>query len=94
MEGIPMPQSRRTSKTKAIQNALGQLGWHANANDVVALLASYGVEVNEGLVSKVKVESLKDSTGVKRQMTKAQQARQPPVIPRIRRVPQRRSYWR
>ena len=89
-----MPKSRRTSKTKAIQNALGQLGWHANAKDIVALLASFGIEVTEGLVGKVKVESLKDSTGVKRRMENARQVRQPPVIPRIRRVPQHRSYRR
>ena len=89
-----MSKSRRTSKTKAIQNALGQLGWHANANDVVALLAEYGIEVSEGLVGKVKVEGLKDSTGVKRQMEKARQVQQPPVIPRIRKVPQQRSYRR
>jgi len=87
-----MPKPRRTSKSKAIQNALGQLGWHSNAKDVVALLASYGVEVSEGLVGKVKVEGLKDSTGVKRRMENARQVRQPPVIPRIRRVPQQRKY--
>ena len=89
-----MPKSHRTSKTKAIQNAFGQLGWHANAKDVVALLANYGVEVTEGLVGKIKGESLKDSTSVKRRMENAQQVRQPPVIPRIRRVPQQRSYRR
>ena len=89
-----MSKSHRTSKTKAIQNALGQLGWHANAKDVVALLASYGVQVSEGLISKVKVENLKDSTGVKRRMEKARQVQQPAVIPRIRRVPQQRSYRR
>lgn len=89
-----MPKSRHTSKTKAIQNALGQLGWHANAKDVVAMLAEYGIEVSEGLVSKVKVEGLKGSTGLKRRTTKAQQVQQPPVIPRIRKVPQQRSYRR
>ena len=89
-----MPKSRRTSKTKAIQNALGQLGWHSNAWNVVALLATYGIEVSESLVGKVKVESLKDSTGVKRQMGNARRVRQPPVIPRIPRVPQQRSYRR
>ena len=89
-----MPKSRRTSKTKAIQNALGQLGWHANAKDIVALLASYGIEVSEGLVSKAKVEGLKDSTSVKWRMEKAQQVQQPPVTPRIRKVPQQRSYRR
>ena len=45
-------------------------------------------------LGKVKVEGLKDSAGVKRRMTKAQQLQQPPVIPRIRRVPQQRSYRR
>jgi hypothetical protein len=41
---------------------------------VVALLASYGIEVSEGLVSNVKVEGLKRSDDVKRRKAKLQQA--------------------
>jgi len=37
-------------------NAFSQ---HAEGKDVVAYLANFGIEVNEGLVSTVKMESLK-----------------------------------
>jgi len=40
--------SKRTSKRRAIQTALGQLGWHASGKDVVALLASHGADCREG----------------------------------------------
>jgi hypothetical protein len=49
----------RTSKKNAIRNALGQLGWHAKHSDVVAFLANLGVDVNEGLVGAVRIESKK-----------------------------------
>ena len=42
---MPKRKSHRTSKIKAIQNALGQLGWHAKSRDVVAYLATFGIEV-------------------------------------------------
>ena len=57
---------RRTSKKSAILNALGQLGWHAKGRDVVAYLANFGIEVNEGMVSTVKMESIKSPGEVKR----------------------------
>jgi len=91
---MPKRTSRRTSKTKAIQNALGQLGWHASSKDVVALLASYGIEVSEGLVSKVKVESLKKSGEVRRQKAKVQQTGRQARTPVVRKVPQQREYRR
>ena len=50
-------RKHRPSKRRAIRTALGQLGWHASDEEVVALLASRGIEVSEGLVSKVKVET-------------------------------------
>lgn len=56
---------KRTSKRRAIETALGQLGWHASGKDVVALLASFGIEISEGLVSKVRIESLKRAEEVK-----------------------------
>ena len=92
----PMPKhkTRRSSKRRAIQNALGQLGWHASGKDVVALLASYGIEVSEGLVSNVKVESLKKSEEVKRQKTKVEQAGQRAKTPVVRKLPQQRTYRR
>ncbi len=82
------------SKSKAIQKALGQLGWHASAKDIVALLASYGIEVDEGLVHKVKMERLKDTARLKRQQAKVQRAPPRPAAPFRRKVPPGRSYRR
>jgi len=91
---MPKAQTRHTSKRRAIQNALGQLGWHASGKDVVALLASYRIEVSEGLVSKVRVESLKKSEEVKRQKAKMQQTGRQAKTPVVRKVPQQRTYRR
>ena len=55
------------SKSKAIHNMLGRLGFHAKPSDVVAALREYGIEVSAGLVQKVKMEILKDTSGVRRQ---------------------------
>ena len=41
---------------------------HASAGDVVAELAKYGIEVSAGLVHKVIIEAVKDTSGVRRQM--------------------------
>ena len=83
---------RRTSKRKAIQTALGQLGWHTSGKDVVALLASFGIEVNEGLISKVKVESLKKSEEVKRHEERLKLADKRRSKPMIQKKPQQRTY--
>ncbi len=87
-------KDRRISKAKAIQDALGRLGWHASGKDVVAILANYGIEVNEGLVHKVKVDFLKDSSGLKRRMAKVQKTGQRSAVPLRQKVPAQRSYRR
>ena len=91
---MPKPKSRRTSRSRAIRSALGRLGWHTSAKDVVALLADYGLNVSEGLVQKVKVEALKDSSGVKRQKAKLPQPSYHSPAPFIRKAPARRTYRR
>jgi hypothetical protein len=87
-----MSKDRRPIKRRAIQTALGQLGWHATGKDVVALLASQGIEVSEGLVSKVKVESLKKSEQVKRHEEKLKLADKRRKRPMIQKKPQQRTY--
>ncbi len=91
---MPKQKKRRISKSKAIQDALGRLGWHASGKDVVAFLANCGIDVNEGLVHKVKMDRLKDSSGLKRQKAKAQKAGQRPAVPLRQKVPAQRSYQR
>ena len=91
---MPKRKHRRTSKRRAVQTALGQLGWHASGKDVVALLASYGIEVSEGLVSKVKVESLKKSEEVKRHEERLKLADKRRSKPMIQKKPQQRTYRR
>ena len=80
----------RTSRRKAIQTALGQLGWHTSAKDVVAHLARYGITVSEGLVSKVKVETLKKSDEVKRHEARVKEADKRRRRPMTQKRPQQR----
>ena len=83
---------RRTSKKNAIRNALGQLGWHAKGKDVVAYLANFGIEVNEGMVSTVKMESIKRPGEVKRHEEKVKSTDKRRKRPTLRKIPQRKEY--
>ena len=87
-------RKHRPSKRRAVQAALGQLGWHASGKEVVALLASHGIEVSEGLVSKVKVESLKQPDEVKRHEEKVKTADKRRKRPMTQKKPQQRTYRR
>ncbi len=87
-------KNRQTSQSIAIQNALGQLGWHASGKDVVAFWANFGVDVDEGLVHRVKVAGLKDTGRVRRQLAQAIVA-DPHAVARLpKKIPTRRSYRR
>ena len=86
--------SHRPSKRRAIQNALGQLGWQARNKDVIALLANYNIEVSEGLVSRVKVESLKKSDELKVKQARIDQMGRQRRTKSVIKLPQRRTYWR
>jgi hypothetical protein len=86
--------SQRPSKRRAIQNALGQLGWHARSKDVIALLADYGVEVSEGLINKVRVDSLKKLDESKMRQARIDQKARQRRTTGVRKLPQRRTYWR
>lgn len=86
--------SHRPSKRRAIQNALGQLGWQAHGKGVIALLADYGIEVSESLISKVRVESLKKSDELKMRQAKIDQMARERRTKGIIKLPQRRTYWR
>jgi hypothetical protein len=65
--------ARHLSKARAIQNMLGRLGYHARPGDVVAALAECRIEVNEGLVEKVRMEIRKDTSGIRRQQARVKQ---------------------
>jgi len=84
----------QASKSKAIQNALGQLGWHASGKDVVAFLANFGIDVDEGLVHKVKVASLKDTGRVRRQLAQATSSDLRRMARLPQKIPTRRPYRR
>ena len=84
----------RPSKRRAVQSALGQLGWQARGKDVIALLADYGIEVSEGLISRVRVESLKKSDELKMRQAKIDQMARQRRTKGIIKLPQRRTYWR
>ena len=86
--------THRPSKRRAIQNVLGQLGWQASGRDVIARLADYGIGVSEGLVSRVKVESLKKSDALKMKQARIDQMARQRRTKSIIKLPQRRTYWR
>ena len=89
-----MSKRKGMSKRRAIQTALGYSGWRASGKDVLALLASYGVDVSEGLVSKVRVESLKRSDEVKRQEERVKKADKRRRRPMTQKKPKQRTYRR
>ena len=91
---MPKRKSHRKSKIKAIQNALGHLGWHAKGRDVVTYLANFGIEVNEGMVSTVKMESVKRPGEVKQHEEKVKSTDKRRKRPTLRKIPQRREYRR
>ena len=87
-------KSHRTNTKHAIRNALGQLGWHAKGRDVVAFLANFGIEVNEGLVRKMKGEELKSPGEVRRHEEKVKSTDKRRKRPMLRKIPQQREYRR
>ena len=86
--------SHRVSQRRAIQNALGQLGWQTHGKDIVALLADYGIVVSESLVSTVRVESLKKVDEAKMPQARIDQKARQRHTKSIIKLPQRRTYWR
>jgi hypothetical protein len=86
--------SNRRNKRRAIQAALGQLGWQASGKEVVALLVEWGIAVSERLVGKVKVAGLKETEEVWRQRANAQLADRHQHRPDVRKIPQPRTYRR
>ena len=87
-------KSHRLSRNNAIRNAFGQLGWHAKGRDVVAFLANFGIEVNEGMVNTVKMESIKKPGEVKPHEEKLKSTDKRHRRPPLRKIPQRREYRR
>ncbi len=78
------------TKTKAIQLALARLGMQASSEEVVAYLATIGIEVTGRMVQQAKVELLKKSAEVRLQLAKVPKAGQrPTTMPR--RVPPQRG---
>ena len=67
------------SRTRAIQNTLARLGMQASPKQVVAALAEFGIDVNEGLVRQVKVDLLKQAAKSERQRVRTPQIERPQV---------------
>ena len=86
--------SKRIRKAAAVLSVLGRLGFHARTDDVVAELTKYGIEVSAGLVQRVKIEVVKDTSGVRRQRTKAAIAELHPRTRVVRKVPAQRARYR
>lgn len=79
------------SRTRAIQNTLARLGMQASPKQVVAALAEFGIDVNEGLVRQVKVDLLKQVAKSERQRVRTPQIGRPQVR-RPLKLPPRRSF--
>ncbi len=79
------------SKARAIQNALARLGMQTSPEQVVAALAEFGIDVNEGLVRQVKVDMLKQAAKAERQQVRTPQVERPQVRCPPK-VPPRRSF--
>ena len=90
--GVPItlppvsPQPHSHLAFEGYQNTLARLGMQASPKQVVAFLASFGIDVNEGLVRQVKVDMLKQAAKSERQRVKAatveqSQVRRPPKVP-------------
>jgi hypothetical protein len=94
MKPTPKRKRHRLSKQRAIENVLGQLGWQARDKDVLALPADHGIRVSEGLVSRVKIESLKKSDELKMKQARINQMARQRRTASIIKLPQRRTYWR
>jgi hypothetical protein len=86
--------SKHPSKRRAIQNALGRLGWQVHSKDVIALLADYGIEVSERLVSRVRIDSLKKLDESKMRQAKIDQMARQRRTKGVSKLPQRRTYYR
>lgn len=74
------------SKARAIQNTLARLGMQASPEQVIAALAEFGIDVNEGLVRQVKMDTLKQAARIERQQVRTPQVerpqvRRPPKVP-------------
>ncbi len=79
------------SRTRAIRNALARLGMQASPKQVVAALAEFGIDVNEGLVRQVKMDMLKQAAKSERQRVRTPQIERPQVRCPPK-VPPRRSH--
>ena len=84
----------RPSKRRAVENALGQLGWQSRGKDVITHLAEYGIEVSESLVSSVTFGSLRKSDELRMRQARIDQMGRQRWTKGIIELPQRRTYWR
>jgi len=83
--------TKKSSRTRAIQNTLARLGMQASPKQVVAALGEFGIDVNEGLVRQVKLKTLKEAAQVERQQVRTPQVERPQVRCPPK-VPHRRSF--
>ena len=83
-------KNRRTSLRRAVQNELYRLGMQAKSEEVVAALAQCDIEVSEELVERVKVEMLKDQSGVSCAVHHLRERNQLRNRRRLQRIPEKR----
>jgi hypothetical protein len=83
--------TKKSSRARAIQNTLARLGMQVSPQQVVGALAAFGIDVNEGLVRRVKVEMLKRAAKVERHQVRTPQIERPQAW-HPPKVPPRRSF--
>ena len=85
-------RGRTIGKAKAIKNTLDRLGMQASNKEVAASLASYGIDVSEGLVQRVRVELLKQPDEFRRQRAMVPTGGERPRVRRPPKMPPGRTY--
>jgi hypothetical protein len=80
-----MDKRQGIGKKKAIQNTLARLGLQTSNREVVAALASFGLDVSEALVQQVRIQMQKEAAKIAQQRVRvparALRIQRPPKMP-------------
>ena len=85
----PLPSKRRA--VRKCPRSVGAAGQQPGGD---RFLAGYGIQVSEGLISRLKIEALKESDKLKLKQAKTNQMARQRRTTSVIKLPQRRHYWR
>jgi hypothetical protein len=93
VHGMPKRRRQRGGIRRTVGNTLRRLGMHAKASVVVEELAKYGIHVSEALVTRVKLDLLKDPADAWKVKSRIQGRIRGNRRPQFQKIPQKRP-WR